>query len=127
MTRSKTFIMIPNVLINMALLNAGTAGYLEKDGHRIYILQWFLDRDGSLTLNINTDQYIRDKQSVNPIFVEVTNTGYKIDTGTKVVLQLGIRREPGEEVSSDPEIITISERIECQPREPNITRIDFRP
>jgi hypothetical protein len=120
--------MIPNVLINMALLNAGTTGYLEKDGLRIDILQWFLYHDGSLTLHIKTDQYERDGRRTNPIFVEVTNNGCKLDTGTEVVLQLGIRRGNNEDVSSDPGRITLSERKECQPRDAEKTTIiNFRP
>lgn len=88
----------------MAVIDEGNTGYLEKEGHRIGILKWCLNDDGSLDLVLPYELFYSDKkESDGTRIFDVTNISSWLNKGTKVVL---FNR-------TNPQETTISEKTKC--------------
>jgi hypothetical protein len=102
------------------MLDSGNAGYLERDGKRIYLSKWEIHDDNSLKLWSTNTIFKKDKKRENPIF-EGTNVGYCVNEGTNVVLA------GGSHVHSRR--TTLSEKTRCicygDSQDVDLTRIEF--
>jgi hypothetical protein len=99
------------------MLDSGDAGYLERDGKRIYLSKWELHDDNSLKLWSADADFMKDKKREKPIF-EGTNVGYWVNEGTKVALHGG-NNIPSRRT-------TLSEKTPCKCYgDMDLTKIEF--
>lgn len=100
--------------------DSGDSGYLERDGKRIYLVEWELHDDNSLKLCCNNTNFIRDKKRKKPI-LRGTNIGYCVNEGTKISLNGGNNTQDRR--------TTLSGEIPCKcysdRRGKNLTEIEF--